>query len=68
MDRYFTFSALLGLRGEGGNLPLFKESKAKRFDSVQRIMDLVEVATQTRPSLPSTIVTLNPMDRNLLAI
>jgi hypothetical protein len=63
MDSYFTFTTLLGLRGEGGNLPLFKDAKSKRFQSVQRILDLVEVAVQTRPSFPSTILTLNPLDR-----
>lgn len=65
MENYFTFTTLLGLRGEGGNLPLFREAKAKRFDSVQRIMNLLEVAKQTRPSIPNTILTLNPLDRKI---
>ena len=68
MDRYFTFTTLLGLRGEGGNLPIFKEAKAKRFASVERIMDLLEVAAQTRPSLPLVITTLNPVDRTQFLI
>lgn len=34
MDRYYTFTQLLGLRGEGGNLPLFKDAKNKRFQSL----------------------------------
>ena len=66
MDKYFTFTTLLGLRGEGGNLPSFKEAKNKRFQSVQRILELVDVAVQTRPSLPSSIITLNPLDRTSL--
>ena len=63
MENYFTFTALLGLRGEGGNLPLFREAKSKRFESGQRILNLVEIAAQTRPTFPSTILTLNPLDR-----
>ena len=63
MENYFTFTTLLGLRGEGGNLPIFKEARNKRFESVQRILGLLEVAAQTRPSPPSTIITLNPLDR-----
>lgn len=65
MENYFTFTTLLGLRGEGGNLPLFKDAKTKRFQSLQRIVDLLEVAAQTRPTIPSTITTLNPLDRKL---
>ena len=63
MDSYFTFTTLLGLRGEGGNLPLFKDAKAKKFQSVQKILDLIEMAAQTRPSFPNSIITLNPLDR-----
>lgn len=64
MENYFTFTTLLGLRGsEGGNLPLFKDAKAKRYQSLQRIVDLLDVAAKTRPSLPSSIITLNPLDR-----
>ena len=63
MDSYFTFTTLLGLRGEGGNLPLFRDAKSKRFESVKRILNLLEVATQTRPNFPQSVLTLNPLDR-----
>lgn len=63
MENYFTFTTLLGLKGEGGNLPLFRDAKSKRYQSLQRITDLLEVATQTRPSIPNSILTLNPLDR-----
>jgi hypothetical protein len=66
MDNYFTFTQLLGLRdSEGGNLPLFKDARARRFQSVERMLELIETAGQTRPSLPSSIITLNPLDRKI---
>lgn len=63
MDQYFTITKLLGLRGEGGNLPLFKDAKVKRFQSLERMLDLLDIAKQTQPRAPSTILTLNPLDR-----
>jgi hypothetical protein len=67
MENYFTFTALLGLRGEGGNLPLFREARNQRFESVQRILNLLDVAVHTRPTPPSAIITLNPLDRTCLS-
>ena len=65
MENYFTFTALLGLRNqEGYNLPLFKDARVKRFQSVERMLELLEVATATAPRIPSPILTLNPLDRN----
>lgn len=64
MENYFTFTKLLGLRdSEGANLPLFKDARIKRFQSVERILDLLEVAGSTRPNIPSPILTLSPLDR-----
>lgn len=64
MENYFTFTQLLGLRdSEGGNLPVFKDARVQRIKSVERMMDLIEIATQTRPKAPSAILTLNPLDR-----
>lgn len=64
MENYFTFTRLLGLRdSEGANLPLFKDARVKRYQSVERIMELLEVAGSTRPRIPSPIITLNPLDR-----
>lgn len=65
MDNYFTFTRLLSLRDTAGsNLPLFKDARVKRYESVERMLDLLEIAGSTRPRIPSPIVTLNPMDRN----
>jgi hypothetical protein len=64
MENYFTFTRLLSLRdSEGANLPLFKDARSKRYQSVERILELLEVAASTKPSLPSPIITLNPLDR-----
>jgi hypothetical protein len=64
MENYFTFTRLLGLRdSEGSNLPLFKDARVKRYHSVERLLELLEVASSTRPRVPSPIVTLNPLDR-----
>jgi len=66
MDNYFTFTRLLGLRDTAGsNLPLFKDARIKRYESVERLLELLETAGNTRPRIPSPIVTLNPMDRNI---
>ena len=63
MDKYFTFTSLLGLRGEGGNLPLFRDAKNQRFQSVERMVDLLDIAAQTRPRMPQSVLMLNPLDR-----
>jgi hypothetical protein len=64
MENYFTFTQLLGLRdSEGANLPIFKDARVKRYQSVEKMLDLIEVAGQTRPFVPSVITTLNPLDR-----
>lgn len=42
MENYFTFTRLLSLRdSEGANLPLFKDARAKRYQSVERILELL---------------------------
>lgn len=69
MENYFTFTKLLGLRDpNGANLPLFKDARLKRYASVEKIMDLLELAGQTRPTAPASIVTLNPLDRTPLVM
>ncbi len=69
MENYFTFTRLLSLRdSEGANLPVFKDARVKRYHSVQRLLELLEVAASTRPRIPSPIITLNPLDRTSLTI
>lgn len=67
MDNYFTFTTLLGLKDSvGGNLPVFKDARIKRYESVERMIELLDIAGQTRPRLPTPILTLNPLDRTSL--
>ena len=64
MENYFTFTRLLGLRdSEGSNLPLFKDARVKRYASVDRLLELLEVATATRPRIPSPIISNTIRDR-----
>jgi hypothetical protein len=64
MENYFTFTRLLSLRdSEGANLPVFKDARVKRYQSVERLLQMLEVAAATRPRIPSPILTLNPLDR-----
>ena len=64
MENYFTFTRLLSLRdSEGANLPVFKDARVKRYQSVERLLQLLEVAASTRPRMPSPILTLNPLNR-----
>lgn len=64
MENYFSFTRLLSLRdSEGSNLPLFKDARVKRYQSVEILLELLEVAASTRPRIPSPIITLNPLDR-----
>lgn len=66
MENYFTFTQLLGLRdSEGANLPLFKEARLRRYQSVEKMMDLMEIAQSTHPKMPTIVTTLNPFDRTL---
>jgi hypothetical protein len=47
MDSYFTFTTLLGLRDQ--NLPLFREARIKRLESVKKMVDLIEIAKTLHP-------------------
>ena len=50
MDSYFTAMALLGLRDS--NLPPFKEARYQRYQSIRKMIDLIQVATTLSPSVP----------------
>ena len=69
MENYFTFTTLLGLRDkDGANLPVFKDARVKRYQSVEKMMDLMEIAKSTRPMMPSVVTALNPLDRKLVGM
>lgn len=62
MDHYFTFTQLLGVRDS--NLPPHREVRLQRYRSVQKIMDLIEIAQKTRPkAFPFQIAYLDENDR-----
>jgi len=60
MDYYFTTMALLGLRDQ--NLPPFKEARLKRYQSIRKMIDLVETTTRLCPKVPAEAFMLNPSD------
>jgi hypothetical protein len=47
MDEYFTFTQLLGLRDQ--NLPLSRETRIQRLQSVRKMIDLLQVARSLAP-------------------
>ncbi len=47
MDDYFTFTHLLGLRDQ--NLPLSREIRIQRLQSVKKMMDLLQIAKSLVP-------------------
>ena len=62
MNDYFTFTHLLGLRDQ--NLPLSREIRIQRLQSVKKMMDLIQVAKSLIPEIPSKVFTLDSYDRN----
>lgn len=62
MDDYFTFTHLLGLRDQ--NLPLSREMRIQRLQSVKKMMDLLQVAKSLVPEIPPRVFTLDSFDRN----
>eukprot|EP00919_Chromeraceae_sp_WS-2016_P061354 GHVR01145496.1.p1 GENE.GHVR01145496.1~~GHVR01145496.1.p1 ORF type:complete len:146 (+),score=2.08 GHVR01145496.1:134-571(+) len=60
MDNYMTYTTLLGLKDS--NLPLYKETRLKRYKSVEKMVNLLELAKSLHPSLPSQIFRLNFFD------
>lgn len=61
MDDYFTFTHLLGIRDQ--NLPLSREVRVQRLQSVRKIMDLLNIAKNLCPSVPAKVFSLDSSDR-----
>lgn len=61
MDDYFTFTHLLGIRDQ--NLPLSRETRIQRLQSVRKMMDLLQVAKSIVPSVPAKVFALDSSDR-----
>jgi hypothetical protein len=60
MERYFTTVALLGL--EDGNLPVHRGMRNRRYESVEKMMDLLDVVKRIGPRFPLESMFLDPND------
>ena len=61
MDSYYDIKFLLGLND--GNLPVHKGMRQKRYRSIEKMLDLIEVAKRISPKLPLNTLYLDPNDR-----
>jgi hypothetical protein len=50
MERYFTTIALLGV--DEGNLPVHRGMRQKRYESVEKMLDLLDVVKRIGPKFP----------------
>ena len=60
MERYFTTIALLGV--DRGNLPVHRGMRQKRYESVEKMLDLLDVARRIGPKFPLDALFLDPHD------
>ena len=60
MERYFTTIALLGLND--GNLPVHRGMRQKRYESIEKMLDLLDVAKRIGPKAPWRALFLDPFD------
>ena len=60
MERYFTTVALLGV--DRGNLPVHRGMRQKRYESVEKMLDLLDVARRIGPKFPLDALFLDPHD------
>mmetsp|Transcript_10840 Transcript_10840/g.21199 ORF Transcript_10840/g.21199 Transcript_10840/m.21199 type:complete len:228 (-) Transcript_10840:1875-2558(-) len=62
MDRYSLVTHLLGLWDENTWMPIFRGPRYRRYKSIDKIMDLIEVAAKSAPPFPVDALALNPWD------
>ena len=60
MERYFTTISLLGLND--GNLPVHRGMRQRRYESVEKMLDLLDVAKKIGPKAPWRTLILDPFD------
>jgi len=60
MEQYFSTVALLGLND--GNLPPHRGMREKRYQSVEKILDLLDVIKRIGPKFPVNAMFLDPSD------
>ena len=61
MDNYYITKSLLGL--DTGNLPVHKGMRQKRYQSIEKMLDLVDVVKRLGPKSPLDAFFLDPSDR-----
>ena len=66
MEDYFTFTNLIGVRQ--ANLSIYRDARVNRYKSVEKMMDLIQIAKKTCPKLPLQCFALDQFDRNYLVI
>lgn len=60
MDNYFLIKELLGLNN--GNLPVHRGMRQRRYESIDKMLDLMDVVGRISPKLPKNILYLDPTD------
>lgn len=60
MEEYKTSLRLLGL--PDSNLPVFKEARAKRLSSIEKILNMIAVCPRLAPKIPNELLYLDPMN------
>ncbi len=60
MERYFTTVALLGVND--GNLPVHRGMRQQRYESVEKMLDLLDVVKRIGPKFPLDAMFLDPHD------
>ena len=60
MDKYFTTYSLLGLND--GNLPVHRGMRHKRYESIEKMLDLLDTVKRVGPRFPTDCALLNKTD------
>lgn len=60
MDNYFLVKELLGLNE--GNLPVHRGMRQKRYESIDKMLDLMDVVGRIAPKFPMNTLRLDPDD------
>ena len=66
MERYFTTVALLGVND--GNLPVHRGMRQKRYESVEKMLDLLDIVKRIGPKFPLDAMFLDPHDRRCSSV
>ena len=66
MDNYYQIKTLLGINE--GNLPVHKGMRQKRYQSIEKVLDLLDIAKRIGPKAPVEALYLDPSDRNFYLI